>query len=104
MPRGWDSQRVPVSSLAICRVERLRLPRYEESGRLRQSLVGVRKIVPVSEGESLIANKRPPRLPGTSVDGRQIERYGRLGNLEPKHEQRRGFAGHPKGSSPEPFD
>ena len=34
---GWDSQRVPVSSLAICRVERLRLPRYEQSGRLRQS-------------------------------------------------------------------
>jgi hypothetical protein len=50
-------------------------------------LVGVLKIVLVSEGERLIANKRPPRLSGTSVRGRQVAGYGRLGNLEPKHEQ-----------------
>jgi hypothetical protein len=50
-------------------------------------LLGVLKIVRVSKSERLIANKRPPRLPGTSVEGRQIAGYGRLGNVVPEHEQ-----------------
>ena len=78
--RGREAR--PASSLAICRAERVRATIRAARAAL-PVLVGVLKIVPISEGARLIANKRPPRLPGTSVHGRQVAGYVAWETLNP---------------------